>query len=163
MGKWGDGHSLVGNWAGLCVLCYIQLPKPLNCDQTTKAPRTSRSPGLEWPGLPASHESSRATRERELEKRVTGSVPLTHSCTVGAEVVEIPVLCSGMALGQISVSAGRERERGKKDDLKEILTWQKEFIRVPLNGPLYLRLFLIIWLLKNKVIVKLHFQNHPLR
>lgn len=52
--------------------------------------------------------------------------------------------------------------QGEKRRSKGDFDLTKELVRAPLNGHLYLRLFIIIWLLKNKVIFRKHFQNHPL-
>lgn len=51
---------------------------------------------------------------------------------------------------------GEKGQSGGDSDLTE------RFTRVPLTGHLYLRPFIIIWFLKNKVILKLYFLNHPL-
>lgn len=69
-----------------------------------------------------------------------------------AEINEFCVL--EQPLGKSVYLQGEKRQSKGDFDLTE------EFIRAPFNGPLYLRLFIFIWLLK--IIFRKHFQNHPL-
>lgn len=71
-----------------------------------------------------------------------------------AEINEFCVL--EQPLGKSVYLQGEKRQSKGDFDLTE------EFIRALFNGCLYLRLFIIIWLLKNKIIFRKHFQNHPL-